>query len=395
MADQEVLQQGELQASVAPLTRQTLVLPFKKPAIKPGAKYCLMVSSKLRSDEIWAKAGHEVSWNQFPLAWSLPAEEASTSKAASIRSNSDDEVVIAGDGFQYIFNRSQAMLTSMKVDGKELLKTGLKMNVWRAPLANEQDSWNAFRARSRTRKPGYGNQVAANFYIAGIDRLTHVPVTLEAKEANGKVVMTIQDAYLTYGHQDEPLQDGVPVNGFSNEYKVVIDGNGKITIKHTFKPNGNMPLWLPRVGMTMVLDNDLDQVQWLGRGPQENYPDRKTGYPVGLYKTTVADMIEPYLVPQDYGLRTDNQYVRMTDTQGVGLEFSSDDLFNFNAYPYSTENLTKAMYTYQLQPADGITLNLDYESSGVGCTALSIFEAYRVPVKAYTRTLIIKPIDTH
>lgn len=394
-ADQEILQQGEIKISVAPLTKQTLVLPYKKPVLKPGAKYCIMVRSKLRSDEIWAKAGHEVSWNQLPLAWSLPAEEASTSKAASIRSNSDDEVVIAGEGFQYTFNRSQAMLTSMKVDGKELLKTGLKMNVWRAPLANEQDSWNSFRARSRTRKPGYGNQVAANFYIAGIDRLTHVPVRLEAQEDNGTVIVTIQDAYLTYGHEDEPLQDGVPANGFANEYEYRIEGDGKITLKHTFKPYGAMPLWLPRVGMTLVLDKDLDQVQWLGRGPQENYPDRKTGYPVGLYKTTVADMVEPYLLPQDYGLRTDNQYVRLTDTQGVGLEFSSDDLFNFNAYPYSTENLTKAMYTYQLQPADGITLNLDYESSGVGCTALSIFEAYRVPVKAYTRTLIIKPIDTH
>ena len=83
-----------------------------------------------------------------------------------------------------------------------------------------------------------------------------------------------------------------------------------------------LPLWLPRVGMTLTLDERLNQVEWYGRGPQENYPDRKTGYKIGIYRSTVDDMYEPYLIPQDYGLRTDNRWVRMTDEQGLGLEFS-------------------------------------------------------------------------
>lgn len=83
-------------------------------------------------------------------------------------------------------------------------------------------------------------------------------------------------------------------------------------------------------------------------------------------------MYEPYLIPQDYGLRTDNRWVRMTDEQGLGLEFSMNKFFNFNAYPYSTDNLTKAMYTYQLQKQDGITFNLDYATTGVGCTARAV-----------------------
>ena len=244
-ADGEVLQQAELKTSAAPLTKQTLTLPYEKPVLKPGARYFIRVSSKLRSDEIWAKAGHEVSWNQLPLPWSQPLEETPTSKTASIRSRTDDEVIVAGEGFQYTFNRPQAMLTSMQLSGRELLETGPKMNVWRAPLANEQDSWNAFRARSRSRTQGYGRQIAAIFYGAGIDRLTRMPVRLEAQEDKGTVVVTIQDAYLTYGHQGEGLQDGVPANGFANEYQYVVSGDGKITIKHTFKPYGAMPQWLP------------------------------------------------------------------------------------------------------------------------------------------------------
>lgn len=68
---------------------------------------------------------------------------------------------------------------------------------------------------------------------------------------------------------------------------------------------------------------------------------------------------------------TDDQYF------GVGLEFSMDQWFNFNAYPYSTDHLTKATYTYQLEEQDGVTLNLDYATSGVGCTARGIFNPYR------------------
>jgi beta-galactosidase len=103
-------------------------------------------------------------------------------------------------------------------------------------------------------------------------------------------------------------------------------------------------------------------------------------------------MYEPYLIPQDYGLRTDNRWVRITDPNGRGLEFKGGKLFNFNAFPFSTENLTKALYTYQLQPADGITFNLDYETSGLGCTARSVFTEYQVMPRRYDFTLFIKPL---
>jgi len=103
-------------------------------------------------------------------------------------------------------------------------------------------------------------------------------------------------------------------------------------------------------------------------------------------------MYVPYLIPQDYGLRTDNRWVRITDATGTGLEFKGEKLFNFNAFPFSTENLTKALYTYQLQTFDGITFNLDYATSGLGCTARSVFTEYQVIPQRFDFTLYIKPI---
>jgi beta-galactosidase len=82
----------------------------------------------------------------------------------------------------------------------------------------------------------------------------------------------------------------------------------------------------------------------------------------------------------------------MTGNNGIGLEFSGNKLFNFSAHPYSVENLTKALYTYQLKPFDGVTFNFDYATSGVGCTALSVFPEYQVMPQRYDYEMTIKPI---
>ena len=103
-------------------------------------------------------------------------------------------------------------------------------------------------------------------------------------------------------------------------------------------------------------------------------------------------MYEPYLLPQDYGRRTDNRWMKITDNTGVGLKIKMNELFNFCASNYSTENLTKARYTFQLQEQDGTTLNIDYATSGVGCTARAIFDAYRVYPQLYEREITITPV---
>ena len=211
----------------------------------------------------------------------------------------------------------------------------------------------------------------------------------------GKAILRVREICRTESNGLEKKDlyiSGRQSNGFENLFTYTITGDGRITIHHTVLPQGKMPLWLPRIGLCMTLDASLNQVEWYGRGPQENYPDRKTGYKIGIYQSTVDDMYEPYLIPQDYGLRTDNRWLRMTGVDGKGLLFKMDQWFNFNAYPYSTDNLTKAMYTYQLKHQNGITLNIDYATTGVGCTARSVLDAYRVYPQGYHRITTICPI---
>lgn len=393
--DDKVIQSGDLELSTAPLSRELIHVPYKKPSLTPGKEYRLMFHGVLKKDELWAKAGHEVAWDELELPWSLPCSSEEKLQSIPSYSLSEKELLISGKDFKYIFNRTDGQLTSMVVQGMELLGSPIRLNLWRAPLANELDNWNASSARSSNWKEGYGYTVATEMYSTGIDRLTHQPLSFSVSETTKGVHIHIVDAELMGKGEKEKKDlyiEGVQNNGIINHYEYIINSEGTIEIRHVLKPEGKMSLWFPRIGLTLTVSDALDQVKWYGRGPQENYPDRKTGYPTGIYSSTVQDMYEPYLMPQDYGLRTDVRWLQLTADKGIGLQIKMDEWFNFNIYPYSTDNLTKAMYTYQLQKQNSITLNLDYATTGVGCTARGVFGAYKAMPQEYRRTISIRPM---
>lgn len=395
-ADDEVIEKGELNLKTAPLTKETIRLSLTKPAILPGKEYRITFSSTLRMDEIWAKAGHEVAWDQLELPWFQPLSSQKTvALKARIEKRNEEELTVTGDGFSYGFDLKRGTLASMQVKGKEILKEGIAFNVWRAPLANEHDEWAANKIKNPSWKTGFGNFVVTEMYSAGLHEMSSTLLSSDIKEVDGKIYLIFREISLMNDHsfeQKDKYIKGITCNGFENIYKYEISGNGEITLSHMVNPEGKMPLWLPCVGITMTLDKSLENIQWYGRGPQENYPDRKSGYAIGQYISTVQNMFEPYLFPQDFGLRTDNRWVSLTDTQGTGLRFIVNELFNFNAYEYSTENLTRAWYPYQLVKQDGITFNLDYATTGVGCSARSVFPAYRTYPQKYERTVRIIPV---
>lgn len=383
-ADNEVIEKGDLNSPIAPQKSGIVRIPYRKPVIQEGAEYRLLITFCQKGRTLWADDGFEIAWEQFDLSWFVPAKEPDDSSVNLLTVNEGNEnLVINGKDFKYIFDKKTGILVSMQVSGKEMIKRGADLNLWRAPLANETDEWNYYTSNTRHRTDGYGRFAASEWYSAGLNSLRTIPEDFTFRITNNKFVeINVKNI----------VQMATGRGGFLNEYKYLISGSGEMKIEHSVIPNGDTPAWLPRIGLDWILEKSLKNVEWFGRGPQENYPDRKSGYRIGIYKSAVTEMYEPYLIPQDYGLRTDNRWVKMTDDSGVGLEFSGNSLFNFNAHPYSTENLTKALYTYQLRQFDGITFNFDYATSGVGCTALSVFPEYQVMPERYDFTVRVKPV---
>lgn len=393
-ADNKVIQEGSLELHIDPMEKKVMQIPYTKPTIEPGKEYRITVSSYLKENKIWAKAGYEVAWSQLELPWKEDMKVLETTNSKATYSENDNQITVRGANFEYVFDKSLGALSSMVVDGKNMLKSPFLVSVWRAPMANDVDSWGAMSARTSNWKEGYGNFVSTEFYSTGIDKHTYLPISINASQINGKVYLRIRQNIL-FGELPEPGQYvwGSHFNGIENLFTYIINGDGEITIKHTAKSQGSLlPLYYPRFGLTATLDASIDHVEWYGRGPQENYPGRKTGYKIGIYSSTVDEMYVPYIKPGDYGLRTDNRWVRMMDARGKGLQFKVNELFNFNAYPFSTDNLTKAIYTYQLQKQDGITFNLDYETTGVGDSSAGVLRSYRVLPGTFEREVMIKPI---
>ena len=390
--DGECIQQGSLDLDIEPLSKKVVKIPFHTPELKPGREYFLKLSSALAKDEIWGEKGLVMAWDQFELPWKKAATVSDKAVGKASLTKTDKEIIVKGEGFAYTFT-ADGQLCSIVSNGEELLKAPVQFNVWRAPLALEQDGWSQGNIRYNNKKSWNGNQIANEYYSNNLDNITRLPISCEAFEAGGQVYINVR-CFSQFGGVSSGSLDayifGVKYIGYSEVYEYRINGDGTVALHHILEPEGQMPELLPRIGLTMTLNNDLQQVKWFGRGPEENYPDRKSGYAVGVYQNDVDGMFEPYLIPQDCGLRCDNRWLEIQDGKGNGIRFSMDRLFNFNAYNYSTENLTKAVYTYQLEKQDGVTLNLDYNTTGVGCTACFVLPGFQVKPTRYERNLTIQ-----
>ena len=179
-----------------------------------------------------------------------------------------------------------------------------------APLANEFDSWDAFRVNGGYAE-GFGNQVATLWYSKGVNQLriqpAEIKLTKNSHETTVTVHQLVQVGASSYGALDLYIQ-GVQLAGFTIDYTYSFYNDGTVKIHNKLSPQGKLPEILPRIGFTTSVANEFDQITWYGRGPEENYPDRKTGYPVGYNKTDLTKrMYNSYTPSTKYKNHSANQ----------------------------------------------------------------------------------------
>jgi len=148
----------------------------------------------------------------------------------------------------------------------------------------------------------------------------------------------------------------------------------------------------------MELAKDFENVRWLGRGPWENYSDRKTGADVGVWSSTVAEQYVPYVKPQENGNKEDVRWVELTDAGGNGLKISTGaNPFSFSALHFAAGDLAAVKHNYELTPRPEVVLSVDAKMSGLGNSSAGpgVLEKYSVPPGNYFLHLRFSPANAN
>jgi beta-galactosidase len=370
-ADDELLGQGTLDLQTPPGQSEMVTIPLVKPQPVPGVEYRLLVSFSLPRDTAWAAKGHEVAWEQFDLPFHARRESPDPASAEPGFRETDREITVSSGSTSYTFDKPSGTLSSIRFKGKELLREGPKLNAWRAPTANESERLWA------------GPPIVNQWRAAGLDRLQTEVKEVAVRRGERSVEVDVK----TFVSAPD-LE-----SGFRSEYRYRFHGNGDVVIEHRVQCVGKMPQWLPKIGLQMTVADTLRHFQWYGRGPFGTYPDRKTGAKIGIYSGTVDELYEPYLIPQDHGNKTDVRWAKLTDPSGDGLFVTGESLLNVSVHKFSTDNLSRALYPYQLVRQEGVTLNIDHRVSGVGGTPIKTLKRYRVEPGDFAYTIRLRPIS--
>lgn len=355
-----------------------IFIPFTR--FKTDAEVILTVAFTLKEDHIWAKAGHEVAFEQFIL------HKGRMKKVSIVQSpiklnEVDDELIISGKNFEYRMNKTDGSFSNLTYNNNTYIQAGPLFNIWRAPTSNDIDPWGAMAYSEAKKTPGLGRSIDNQLRTLGMRNFDVQIDHIQTEQINNKVVVSISKQNSSTNMR----------GAFTCNEQYTFQPNGQIDFEVIVTPQGEMPDMLPKLGYQLAIPKTHKNIEWYGRGKFETYPDRKTGAKVGIYKSNIDDEFVPYLIPQDYGNHTDVRWLKVENKSGKGFQIKSQELLNFSYHKYSTENLSRAMYSFQLKESDANFLNLDFEVSGVGGTAIRQLQKYRVKPQTKTYKISIQP----
>ncbi|ROQ81614.1 beta-galactosidase [Streptomyces sp. CEV 2-1] len=344
--DGRSVQHGRLAApKVAPGGEGTVRVPYRKPQKpEPGAEYWLNVSFVLKAKASWADAGHTVAAEQLALDWHTPApaDPAPDTLPALDLDETDARVRISGRDMDVVLDKSTGTLASYRVKGRLLLAGGPVPNFWRGPTDNDI---------------GRGAQNSLRTWRdAGADR----KVTSVRTGRPSPGVVTVEVACT------------LPTAPTASTWTTVftVRGDGEIRVRHTLEAAAGLPD-LPMVGALLTVPEGFEQIDWYGRGPQENYWDRHTGAFVGRYRSTVDQQVAPYVRPEQTGNMTDVRHLSVTDRSGTGLLVRADPdedgpLLETSVLHHSPFDLDGPKHPYELKRRDETILGVNHRQMGVG-----------------------------
>ena len=361
---------------VGPREKGIYTLPYDYASLDANSEYFVTVQFLLGKDMPWAKKGYVQMEEQLrvkgaDVAAPSIAAVAKTGKAMKYQlDKAAKRANITGENFQVAFDLNTGAIYSLKYGNQIIIKdgNGPQLDAYRAPTDNDAGI-------------GYHNAWFKN----GLYDLQHVvkswTCTPNKKDGTYKLDFTVESqgkegCDVNYGNRD---RDPESCYNFEKNKRTLTDADLKFTSRqiYTIYKDGSIEMQsaiganrskviLPRIGYSMVLPSELNQYDYYGRGPVNNYNDRKTSQFIGWYHSPVAEQGIMLPKPQAQGNREEVRWCAVTNSQQQGVVFISDSTMSASALPWSQQELTLAAHPYQLPKSSGTHLHLDAKVTGLG-----------------------------
>jgi len=340
----KILQQGYLDVSIKPLQTKQFNIDW----IRANCEVIYTVRALLKEDTKWQSKGYEVAFNQMCIK---SYEELAKTKGPLQIVEGDGNVGIYCENFKAMFAHSEGLI-SLKYDNEEYIARAPRPVFSRASTDNER---------------GYKHEYTSSMWYSASTFFDCQKFDYDIRD---------DEVQLHY----EYMLATTPQTTFDVTYTVSFPG--VIRVDCIYHGQHNLPK-LPLVGMCFKLYNEVDRFTYLGRGPLENYVDRKQGAKLDVYKQKIQDNVTPYLVPQECGNRCDVRYVKVSDENDNGLFFISNDTpFEMKVLPYSMQQLECVMHQEELPKSYYTYVTIMAKQMGVGgddSWGAPILDEYLIP----------------
>lgn len=379
--------------SIPARTSKDITIPYDLKSIQavPGAEYYVNISYQLKETVPYAPAGHELATAQFKLPVYKEGIEFIPEGTLKVTKN-HTTLRAEGANFHVDFDLVRGNIISVVRDGMEIMSKGPRLTLWRAPISNDMEII---------------DQLKKVYFL----HLEHEVVMDIKYEEDGHflkmVVKTINGTTNSAWHFDTTYEyvvcptgdvmisvSGVPA-GKLEDTGATMSANGSSANMAMGGKLGCAPDMFPRIGVTMHLDESMENVRYFGRGPRENYSDSKEAGLMGVYENTVDGLFTNYVVPQANGNHMDCKWVSFTNDRGMGLVASTEDSFNFSASFYEEKDLDDAKHTCDLVKRDYVVFNIDYKQNALGSYSCGQWQLdkYRAKNEPFTINFRVTPFN--
>lgn len=357
---------------------KNFTIPYDKSKIK-GKEVFLNIDFRLKEAEPLLTAGQVMAYAQLPVVTkqacsgdcSKMLAQGHGKKKMKLAAKKDNVVAVTTPNLTFKIDRSTGLISEYAYNGKSLLGEGgtLKPNFWRAPTDNDM---------------GAGLQKKFKAWKNPQMNLKNIDVKKD-KKANTVTILTSFDMPEVQGQMDITY--------------VVFANTGAVKVTEDFKATeGAKVSDMFRFGMLMQMPYTMEKSNYYGRGPIENYSDRKDCMRIGVYTDDADNQYFPYIRPQESGTKSDIRWWKQTDATGLGLQVKSCTPFYASAIHFDTEELDdgddkEQRHSFDLKKSKFTNLFLDSAHMGVGgenSWGAWPLEKYRVHYgnKTFTFTLI-------